>query len=390
MGDEGNNIEFDDNFLDIELPPEITESNPDDISDTENKSEEQPTLLHKVLQESKDKYEVCMQDFIQVSKDNFAEFDVKARETGKGYESPAFPIFSEKMEGLSTGFYIFAGPPNSGKTALMLNLAHALCIHEPNKLFLVYYSLDDSKQQVIPRVLSMRKRIPISVSAKPIRYEESVACCDDDSAKSAEMLMLREEGLRELQELAKHMLIVERKEVPYAEKLIRHAQMVKAYVKSLDPENNILVCIDSLVDIKPDTVKFKSTKEKNDYVSQLVKSWAFDVLDCPVFASHHTIKNTGGKKVSLSDLKESGEYEYDATAIFLINNDVSRNGQRAILSYEMPNVEGKMPIIEMHWAKNKASSFKERTYHYFVPNYSLVTECDKKRTEEYDNKIYSL
>lgn len=337
-----------------------------------------------------DKYEVKMQDFIQVSRDNFTEFDVKARSKKTGYDSLSFPLFSRNIEGLSTGFYIMAGPANSGKTAFMVNLAHSFCLNPKNKLYMVYYTIDDTKQQVIPRILAMRKRIPISVCAKPVRYEEMIKGGDENAASYIEMLKKREEGLIEMSELANHMLLVDRKEAPYAEVMIRHAQMVKAYLKAIDPENDILVCIDSLADIKVDSVKLKPGKEKNDYVSQLVKSWAFDILDCPIFASHHTVKNTNGRKATISDLKESGEYEYDATTIFMINNDVSRCGQRAILSYDYPGVEGKMPIIEVQWAKNKASSFKERTYHYFVPNYSLVTECDRKRTEEYDAKVYQI
>lgn len=360
-----------------ELIPEIPEAKEDSKDEG---------LISRVIN---NKYEVQMQDFIELSKNRIDEFDVKARLKKNGYESTKFPLFTQNIEGLSTGFYIFAGPANSGKTAFMTNLAYSFCTNPKNKLFMVYYTLDDTAQQLIPRLLSMIQRIPIGVCAKPLRYQHMIEEGDEKGADYIKYLELREEGLKKLREQSSNLLIAERRDAPFAEVMVNHAQMVKAFLKTLDPENNIIVCIDSLADIRFDSIKTSSDKEKNDCVSKFVKEMAFDILDCPVFASHHVVKNRKGK-ASIGDLKESGEYEFDATAVFMINNDVSRDGQRAALYYNAPNKDEKMPILEVHWAKNKASSFKERTYHYFVPEYSLVTECDKDRTREFDAKIYQL
>ena len=38
---------------------------------------------------------------------------------------------------------------------------------------------------------------------------------------------------------------------------------------------------------------------------------------------------------------------------------------------------------------NKASSFKERTYCYFVPEFSLATEVKREQMDEYDAIIYA-
>ena len=95
------------------------------------------------------------------------------------------------------------------------------------------------------------------------------------------------------------------------------------------------------------------------------------------------------EKPSIADLKESGRYEYDATAVFMVINDVSRNGQNASIFYNKPDDNEKHPVIEVQWAKNKASSFKERIYYYFEPNYSKIVECPIAQIEQFDQIIYS-
>ena len=70
--------------------------------------------------------------------------------------------------------YLFSGESNSGKSAAMMNIMKDLCSHEENNLFGIYYSLDDSKHEIIPRIIAMEQSIPIGVAAKPRRYEEII------------------------------------------------------------------------------------------------------------------------------------------------------------------------------------------------------------------------
>ena len=161
------------------------------------------------------------------------------------------------------------------------------------------------------------------------------------------------------------------------------------YLQIEDPSANLIVVIDSLMDVNIDQSRAREEKDRNTQISRMMKDWADNKLKCPIFGTAHLRKNTGMKRPVISDLKESGRYEYDATAVFLVVNDVSRQGQNADIYYNKANDTEKHPVIEIHWAKNKASSFKERTYYYFEPNYSKVVECSKEQTEQYDSIIYS-
>ena len=360
---------------------------------TENEVNENNTVvtpLQKIIssQNTEDEYAVPMMDFSDLQKTKLEEFDKKSWQEGKGYEAPSFPVWSEKMEGLSNGFYIFAGLSNSGKSAFTMNLAYEYAKNPDNHLHFLYFTLDDTSQRIIPRFISMSKRIPISVAAKPQRYQDKIDNGEEGACVFADMLKKREEGLHELKEAANMLVIQDAGDIGCAERMLNFAKSYKAWLQIDDPLANIIVVIDSLMDINIETAHDKDEKDRNNRISRMIKDWADNKLKCPIFGTAHLKKNTV-KKPSIADLKESGRYEYDATAVFMVINDVSRNGQNASIFYNKPDDNEKHPVIEVQWAKNKASSFKERIYYYFEPNYSKVVECPVAQIEQFDQIIYS-
>lgn len=348
--------------------------------------------LQQILEDEADPYEVQMQDFEEVQKQAINDFNQNAWTTGTGYEAPNFPMWSEKMEGLENGFYIFAGFANAGKTAVAMNIAADYAMCEKNHLHLLYFSLDDSLQRVIPRFISMNQSIPIAVAARPQRFQDKINRGEEGSSRFVELLRKREEGLELLKQQASNMLIQGADTAQCLEKMLNIAKMYKTYVRTKDDKANIIVVVDSMMDIVVDSVNTRDEKEKNTIISQTMKRWADEELQCPVFGTAHLRKNTSTKRPVISDLKETGRYEYDATAIFLVANDVSRNGQNADIYYHAPDDPSgeKLPILEIQWAKNKASDFKERTYCFFTPSFSKATECPKELAARFDEKIYSL
>ena len=335
-----------------------------------------------------DKYAVPQIDVFEAARQYIDDFDQSCQGEGDGYEAPHFPMWSEKMEGLQNGFYIFAGYSNSGKSATCMNIAMDYALHEENHLYLLYYSLDDTKEDILARIVAMNNRIPISVVRKPKRYAHKIENAEDGSAQFRQMLERRKEGIEKLREQANHFMIRDGEEITCIEKMLNHAKMVKNYLKTRDEQANVIIVIDSLMDIDIDSVSFREEKDRNTAISKLVKQYATVDIKCPIFGTAHVRKNSG-KRIRISDLKESGRYEYDARAVFLITNDVSRNGQNAEIYYTAANDTRKHPVLEIWWAKNKASSFKERTYCYFVPEYSLATEVTKEQAEIFDAAIYA-
>lgn len=152
-------------------------------------------------------------NFFENMANDIDEFDKVAWENKAGFDTPSFPSFTEGLEGWSPGFYCFAGAANMGKTAIMLNIMEDLCMNADNKLFGVYFSLDDSKNKVIPRIVAMRELLPINVVAKPGRFKQMIIDGHPDSINIATQLDRREEGLQKLKSESNRFVIFDSQEI---------------------------------------------------------------------------------------------------------------------------------------------------------------------------------
>lgn len=331
--------------------------------------------------------EVSMEDFFETTEDELEEFERYTWNKGEGYKVPSFPILEQKLEGLEAGLYLFAGESNSGKSAAMMNLLYDIATHPENNLFGVYYSLDDSKNEIIPRVIAMNELIPIGVASKPQRYQKKIDNAEEGSATYQDWLDKRVNGVNRLKELKQQWKVVDGTTIKNAEQLYDHIKKVKRYLKAFDPDKNMIIAIDALNDIRFATKKLKPGNELNSEIARTVKEWAVE-FNIPVLGSTHLRKLNQNRRPVLDDLKESGEYVYEASVVWLVHNDVSKNKQAANVYYNAEGVEEKMPILELDWAKNKKSSFKGRTYQYFTPEMSKLSECQVDVMKRYDALIY--
>ena len=340
--------------------------------------------------------EIRMIDFFKAGLKNYDEFEERARNKGNGYSSPNFPMIEEKLEGWEAGMYLFSGESNSGKSAAMMNIMKDLCSHEENNLFGIYYSLDDSKHEIIPRIIAMEQSIPIGVAAKPRRYEELIQDhMDDNAAMYAEYLERRQRGLDKLRSETNKFLIEDAGKIKNSTDIVNHIKMVKTFLKTYYIEQgdvekankiNVIIAIDALNDIKLDPKVYGRIKKEDssEEVAKFVKdlSVEFDII---VLASTHLRKLNGNRRPTLDDLREANTLVYEASVVWLVYNDVSKNKSGAKI-YWNDNREV-APILEMDWAKNKKSSYKGRTFNMFRPNWSQIKECSKSAMEGFEQTI---
>jgi replicative DNA helicase len=327
-------------------------------------------------------------EVIESIKRDYEKFNTTAWSKGSGYKLPNFPGIEERLEGLDEGLYLLAAESNMGKSAVMLELLKDACMCEENNLFGIYYSLDDSKSDIIPRVISSMKMIPISVAAKPKRYQNFIDEGVEGSSIYEEMLQKREEGLEELMNTASNFMIEDSERIKTAEDMLAHMKKMQIYIKAINPNANIIVAIDAVDDIKFANKYFGNTTDRHAEIAKTIKDWSTS-LHIVIFGARHLSKLKQNRRPVLDDLKDSNEYVYEASVVWLLYNDVSKNKQAAKIYNTVEETSGKQPIIELDWAKNKKSSYKGRTYNYFTPEYSSVSECSKEVSKRFDALIYS-
>ena len=258
-----------------------------------------------------------------------------------------------------------------------------------NKLFGVYYSLDDNKNKVLPRIVAMREALPISLVAKPGRFKKMVDEHHPDAVHIAQQLDKRKEGIERLKSESNKMMVLDSQDIKSDKDLRQSIHQIYNYIKSMDEEANIVVAVDGLKDINFTEMSL-SENEKVDTASRFLKDISVE-LDIIVMSTMHLRKLNGNRRPETQDLKDSNRLEYEADVIYLVYNDVSRNKEAAkIYSRGASEDSPKQPILELDWAKNKISSYKGRTFCYFSPEYSKAIECDEDDAKRFNALVYQI
>ena len=76
----------------------------------------------------------------------------------------------------------------------------------------------------------------------------------------------------------------------------------------------------------------------------------------------------------------------------MVYNDVGVKGEQADVYWEMkdsrnPEIARKMPVFEMHIAKNKFNSYKGRKFLRFIPEMALFIEVDDEEAQRYQQMM---
>ena len=227
---------------------------------------------------------------------------------------------------------MFARQSNHGKSAFALSLAWDYMSCPENRLYLIYFSLDDTANDIYPRIISMNEDIPISVASKPVMYEHKR---DDDYMNAeyyTELLNKGQAGAEQLIELGEKFTLLDGTDITCGEDILVKCEQIKTAIRTEDRRANIIVVIDSLMDIEWRDKSFKSDKELNDYTAKQIKKWSVEILDCPIFGTLHLRKIDQNRRPMISDVKESGRYAYEASFLGLIHNDVSCNKHVRLVS----------------------------------------------------------
>lgn len=398
------------------------------------------TVIDKILAEKStgeidNPIETPIEDYWQTSEEQYQKFNEDSWRAGIGYMLPeGYAIFNEAMEGLQSGMYLFAAESNSGKSAVLLDLILRYTEVPDNKLFGLYFSLDDTEDKIIPRILASRAKllasdsdgVPISLFSKPQRYVDEL-CRLLDSGEDEDKAIVYYSYLYEdisdgngaidrdtvinnphpsvedfpnsvrgrayawLNSTRNKFKVVDGTKIRNGEQLIDYCKKVQEYIRTETGDNewNVIVGIDSLSDITWETQRFDSDKTLNDYTSRVIKKLSVEELKCPVFGSIHLRKIDQRKRPTLADVKESGRWVYEATIVFVIHNEVSRSGVNSAIRWSRLGAEDTpLPVLEVQWAKNKQSSFKGHTFFLFEPDYSRIIEADENATKRYRGLLY--
>jgi replicative DNA helicase len=318
--------------------------------------------------------------------DNVNEYSLKRGELGGldwGYKS-----FNDAFEGLNPGLHIIGGQPNVGKSCLCLQLAWTIANvnrtvtkERPYKAYVLYISLDDNLNDLLPRVVAMDQKIPIGVVTKPKKYAKS--------PDNLPYMVRREEGIKRLKSSIPYFKALDSNylgncdRLDVIEKTIRDHQ---ATVKELDEAYKLVVFIDNYHDLTTDVSFHGDNNGKFEYIANELTRMC-TAYDIPIICTAELKKVNGMRRPIYDDIRESSKTSYEAKATILCFNEVGLRGESAQVYWEEEGRRDKRPVLELYVAKNKLASFKGRMFFEFVPEMSYLREATEAGSIRYSQII---
>ena len=284
-------------------------------------------------------------------------------------------------------FAIGAGP-NVGKSALMSKIAYEIAAHEENNAIVIYHTIDDSADQILPRFISVAegsRKLTLNQVQDPKFHAKGIY--------AQWIFSRRENGYNKIRSLMKSGNLVLKdsnngSSILYADRLIQ-------FYKNKYPGRNIVYILDNFHKLQDylgqdERVRFKA-------LSTQIKAMATKHHICIISSVEYTKLPTGTKPTN-NNIAESVQISYDANALIHLYNDYHELNEKATHYHIHPVTDDEepkmMPRVELIVGKNKISGFKGRFWLDFFPDCSdwayvdssIPNEDEKTKQENKGNQ----
>ncbi len=258
----------------------------------------------------------------------------------------------------------FAGAPQHGKSAAMLNLVTKLAVNNDD-IAICYWAIDDHRKAIAYRLVSMLS----GVCMKKVRNNIKRTLSDEIAIKEAQDL------IREL--------TASRKLVFKDDRYGRTKNKAESWIKETQDAtgNHILFCVDSLHNVQGSEGMESRTKLVT--TSTWLKSLCAKV-PVTIMATLELVKNkTKGEKPTLQSISESGKMEFDFDTLAIVWNEAQGNYCPVEMVQAKWGIPGNYrPIIELDFQKNKSGA-GEKSSLYFKYDTDTTSFVDCLSYQEY-------
>jgi len=267
-------------------------------------------------------------------------------------------------------FICIGGKPNVGKTAFLSKLAYEIA-NNNDDVVVIYHTIDDTAEQLVPRFVTIAessRKLSINMVRQPNYWSKTVGLTD--------VIERREDGYKQVRHLAQQGRLVVKDldhggSLPFIENLI-------CYFQEKYPNRKVVYVLDNFHKLRDfpgndERVRFKA-------MSEATKSLALRRRCCIITTVEYT-KLAPGIKPTNHNIGETGQIEYDASAIIHIHSEVADNPEGFNVCHESVDWQGQnhfLPRNEFIVGKNKISEIKGSFFLDFWPASSDYRSVNRK------------
>ena len=231
------------------------------------------------------------------------EVDVYCQNRGEmGGMDWGFENLNDAFQGLNAGVHLIAGQSNIGKSAICMQLAWQIAManqmptpERPQKAFVLFFSLDDSMNELLPRFVAIDQKMPINAVRFPKKFGDDVR-----------LMEKRSNGFTKLKDSVMH---ISMRDVNHGSSIEYIEKTVDEYVtqlKMIDPAYQIVVFIDNFHDVTVDAPGYTESNTKFEHIADALSRLCAK-YDCPMVCTAEFRKLNGNRRPVLDDIKESGK-----------------------------------------------------------------------------------
>lgn len=301
--------------------------------------------------------------------------------TNKGIKSGFTSLDNAFDGGIKPGFTMLAADSNLGKTGMISQIALQVSLYNQD-VYVLDFSLDDAMDDKLPRVISCGAKIPLSVSQYPNNYKQYPL-----------MIMRRLQMINKLRNNACNYNVYDIQKI--CEESPKHTANIEDIfyiilktmtdLQAAGVNKRLFVALDNFHDLSSE--KYKNEDTKYDSIAVMIGEFC-DMYKIPFWCTGELRKLNSTRRPILDDIRSNTKIKYKAMCIMLGYNDVHYKGENADVYYKRINKIEKQPVFELHFAKNKLSSFKGRLFFNFLTEMSRMEECTKAEEDIYKAAIY--
>jgi len=288
------------------------------------------------------------------------------------------------LNGLQVGLHIIAGESNHGKSALLSCIEVGLINSNPDSVYILSHSLDDTFQDKLARMAAIMSDSTINFIKTPLRSNITQDINDPWYLKWQSAIL-------KVKKASAMLNIKDSTEGGEVETIIERAKETKKMLEELAASTGIrrqlVLTIDSFHDLtSKNTSIMKDENIRWEYLAKTLSD-ASDALKIPIICTGELIKN-GQNRPNIQDIRGASKLRFKAKSILLVYNEVSAKNEGASIYYTLNGQNDKRPVLEVHYAKNKFSPFKGRHYFMFQPEKVRLIMATDESERKYNSKIY--
>lgn len=315
------------------------------------------------------KHEIEMWDTLNQFEDDSWKPRTKGIDSGFESVNKAFD------GGIKPGFIVIGADSNVGKTAFMSQMAMQV-VNNNDDVYVMDFSLDDPMDDKLARVVACDNRIFINSVKSPLNYTQYPL-----------MLARRLQGMNKLRGLTSKYRAYDATTIGTdIEAIEEEILRVKIELETAGIDKQIVAFVDNFHDLTTRDHPNYQDKQKYDYLAQKSADIAIK-FKIPFICTAEFRKSNTNLRPMLDEIREAVKIKYEAKAILLCYNDVHYKGEGANVFFQRNDITGKQPVYEVHFAKNKFSTFKGRMFFESYPEMARMEEADETSAKHYSSII---